>query len=95
MSKEQAMSFEKRPSGSIPRMVGSIAIGFGLLFTFFGMILPPTVGSIDYGTIRSNDTKWLLLWGGIAVTNLGFILWVTGYLVTALYHLPGRDVPAE
>lgn len=70
----------ERPDGSQSTVIGWILIVFGALSAVMAAI--------------ATDTNWLIIW--IALANLGIGLGVLllslGYLVRAIWFLPGREI---
>jgi len=73
----------ERPDGSRPTAIGWILIVAGVFAALFAAIAP--------------DFNWLVIW--IALANLGIglgvILLSLGYLVKALWFLPGREIDSD
>lgn len=88
-----------RPNGGAWISLGWTLLGAGLVALGVGILLP-TFSAPDYiERIRNPDAlgplnpwKWPLIWGGAALLNLGVLLLVTGQVIRAIFHLPGREV---
>ena len=77
---------------------GAVALAIGILTTVIGIILPMfsdsgSEGALPYVAPRMpvlNPWKWPVTWCGIGLTNIGVLLLLAGYIVRAIYFLPGR-----
>lgn len=77
------MNFEERPNGKTVHFIGIILITFGIFFAFIGVSAAEPWNAI-----------YLFVLSGAAV-NIGVLLLSLGYLVRAIYFLPGREIQAE
>jgi hypothetical protein len=73
----------QRPDGSQSTVIGWILIGAGIFAALFAAISP--------------NLNWLIIWIGLANLGigLGVVLLSLGYLVRAIWFLPGREFDAD
>ncbi|MCP3729280.1 hypothetical protein M9978_02465 [Sphingomonas sp. MG17] len=78
---------------------GWAAIGVGAVLLAIGLLMPvlSDAGSAGYGGYgyrppTVNTWKWPMTLVGGGLVNFGVLLVITGYIVRALYFLPGRNV---
>lgn len=84
----------KRPNGSGQIVCGwwCIAIGAIVAISAASMSVTTLGGEIDVDKLVQSRTY--LLWGA-SLTGFGSLLLGIGWIIRALYFLPGRDIDAE
>lgn len=82
-------------SGNNNRPDGKILIGTGWTLLVFGILIAFVSLSVDTGTYGTRDIEkiamsWNLLLGGGALAQIGFMNLLVGFVVRAIWFLPGR-----
>jgi choline-glycine betaine transporter len=82
-----------RPTGEGAISIGGWAFALGvmcLIGSFF--IETSRYGEINYGAI---NWRWNLMLFGAGLAQLGTLVWLAGYIVRAIFFLPGKDDDAQ
>lgn len=90
----------RRPNGGSVLVTGWSTFAVGAILCVIGISMPIFSDPGSYSSspyIPStpptvNAWKWPVTWLGLGLTNIGVLLVAVGYIVRAMFFLPGREV---